>query len=502
MVAENSVTAGSIAADQQQPEPQPVLVGPTTADEFNTIGERLIPKGCFRMEDIRFEFDSSFIRPEAKDDMPALADLIDRHTLSVPGPPVEKTPPPLTIFGHGDPVGNDDYNKQLSGRRALAFYAMLIRDENIWEKLFTQPFGGDKWGNRQIQTMLGAVGHSPGPIDGVMGAQSTDAVKAFQSEKGLAVDGVVGPETRKALYRAYMDVLCGPRLELDKEKNFLARHKDGDGLKGDVQGCSEFNPVLLFSQEENARFEEASEKTERNQENTPNRRVMVLLFAPGRRVKPDLWPCPRVKDGVAACKKRFFPDAEKRRGFQDKRREFEKTKDTFACRFYQIITDDSPCERSLPILRIRLFDRRAVPLPNAPFIVPNATPPLVGRVREDAFITMRNLKVPTTVKVKWSRPQPEDGPDSPLPALTDEFEFELDVAVDIPEDKPEDTSLTRLTNMGYVRGPSRVDDIREFQRDYKPRFPDIEIDGTLNAVTQKAIKEAHDTCELALKGQR
>jgi pentose-5-phosphate-3-epimerase len=54
--------------------------------------------------------------------------------------------------------------------------------------------------------------------------------------------------------------------------------------------------------------------------------------------------------------------------------------------------------------------------------------------------------------------------------------------------------------MGYVRGPQRVDDIREFQRDYKERFSDIEIDGTLNAATQKAIKKAHDACDLVLKG--
>src|SRR6185369_5432195 len=120
-VLEPEPTAGAFAADHELVEAQPVFVGPTTASEFNTIAERLIPKGCFRMEDILFDFDSSFIRPEAKDELPALADLIEKHTLTVAGPPEKKVPPPLSIFGHGDPVGNDDYNKQLSGRRALAF---------------------------------------------------------------------------------------------------------------------------------------------------------------------------------------------------------------------------------------------------------------------------------------------------------------------------------------------------------------------------------------------
>ena len=161
------------------------------------------------------------------------------------------------------------------------------------------------------------------------------------------MDGSAGPNTRKALYRAYMDALCGPDLVLDKTSDFLARNQDAGG-KGDFQGCSEFNPLLLFSQDESAAFEAASDKTERNQENAPNRRVMILLFAAGRRVNPSVWPCPRASEGVADCKKRFFPDADVRRSFQGSRRAFEDTKDTVACRFYQIISDDSPCERVKP----------------------------------------------------------------------------------------------------------------------------------------------------------
>ncbi len=339
-----SVTEGAIAADQQQVEPRPILVGPTTADEFNTIGERLIPKSCFRFEDVTFEYDSSFVLPRVETDMESLANLRDKHTLTLPGSPEKKIPPPLSIFGHADPVGYDDYNKKLSGRRAQAIYGMLVRDEDLWDDLFRHPLGRDNWGDAAIQTMFDEVSASPKSQDEATETQSQDRVKAFQSEKQLVVDGIVGPETRKALYRAYMNALCGPRLELDKKEDFLGHNKDKQG-KGDYQGCSEFNPVLMFSQEKNAEYEQAKDKTERNQENQPNRRVMVLLFAPGRRVNPQLWPCPRVKEGVSDCKKRFFLDAPRRRSFQEKRREFADTKDTFACRFYQLITDDSPCER-------------------------------------------------------------------------------------------------------------------------------------------------------------
>jgi peptidoglycan hydrolase-like protein with peptidoglycan-binding domain len=45
---------------------------------------------------------------------------------------------------------------------------------------------------RELQVALQETGHSPGAIDGVFGAQTEAAVKAFQQERGIAVDGVVG----------------------------------------------------------------------------------------------------------------------------------------------------------------------------------------------------------------------------------------------------------------------------------------------------------------------
>ena len=337
--AGDSGRPGVVAAAQAGASPLAVLAAPATGDEFNTIGERLVPKACFKVEDLLFDFDSSFVRPEIGAHLPQLAKLRNDNK-------VQDLFPPLSVFGHADPVGNDDNNKKLSGRRATAIYAMLVRDVDLWEKLFTNPLGNDKWGTRAVQTMLSTVQDAIA-IDGEVGDETRGAIRKFQTAQGLSVDGAAGPNTRKALYRAYMDALCGPDLVLDKTSDFLGRNQDAGG-KGDVQGCSEFNPLLLFSQDESAGFEAASDKTERNQENAPNRRVMILLFAAGRRVNPSVWPCPRASEGVADCKKRFFPDADVRRSFQGSRRAFEDTKDTFACRFYQIISDDSPCERVKP----------------------------------------------------------------------------------------------------------------------------------------------------------
>lgn len=50
-----------------------------------------------------------------------------------------------------------------------------------------------------IQTQLAAAGADPGPIDGQYGPQTAGAVSAYQESRGLAVDGVAGPQTRSAL---------------------------------------------------------------------------------------------------------------------------------------------------------------------------------------------------------------------------------------------------------------------------------------------------------------
>lgn len=174
-------------------------------------------------------------------------------------------------------------------------------------------------------------------------------------------------------------------------------------------------------------------------------------------------------------------------------------------------------DTTLHILEIRLYDERARPLPFAPCVVtqPGRKPrpdrasgtarssaPISHPVddgQQDAIITLENIQVPTTVNVKWSRPKPDDGPGSPPPKVTDKFEFELDVAVEIQEDSPDRASQLRLKNMGYVRSHKRADNIREFQRHYKARHADIEIDGTMNAATERALTEAHDGCTLVVK---
>lgn len=54
---------------------------------------------------------------------------------------------------------------------------------------------------RELQERLNYLGYSCGVVDGIFGDDTKDAVKAFQAEHGLAVDGVAGAKTWNELNR-------------------------------------------------------------------------------------------------------------------------------------------------------------------------------------------------------------------------------------------------------------------------------------------------------------
>lgn len=52
----------------------------------------------------------------------------------------------------------------------------------------------------QVQRRLNALGFNAGPEDGIRGAKTIAAVRAFQKSKRLVVDGLVGPKTAGKLF--------------------------------------------------------------------------------------------------------------------------------------------------------------------------------------------------------------------------------------------------------------------------------------------------------------
>lgn len=54
---------------------------------------------------------------------------------------------------------------------------------------------------RVVQSLLNRIGYNTGPVDGVFGNRTFQAVNAFQRNNGLSADGIVGPATWRVLDR-------------------------------------------------------------------------------------------------------------------------------------------------------------------------------------------------------------------------------------------------------------------------------------------------------------
>jgi hypothetical protein len=65
--------------------------------------------------------------------------------------------------------------------------------------------------DKTIQQELADVGCHPGAVDGIMGPNTDEAIRAFQQAAGLEVDGELGPETEAALKKDAADgkQVCG-----------------------------------------------------------------------------------------------------------------------------------------------------------------------------------------------------------------------------------------------------------------------------------------------------
>ena len=106
-----------------------------------------------------------------------------------------------------------------------------------------------------------------------------------------------GAATCAKLFLEYMNAVCVKEddrgndvASVLKDADFLGRG-EGNDHKGSVQGCGEFNPVLILSNDKIRAFERTDDKEGRNAANQPNRRVLAFLFKPGTRIVPGKWPC-------------------------------------------------------------------------------------------------------------------------------------------------------------------------------------------------------------------
>jgi peptidoglycan hydrolase-like protein with peptidoglycan-binding domain len=391
--------------------------------------------------------------------------------------------PTVSVFGHADPVGDDNYNKQLSGRRATAVYAVFTRNVDLWEELYANNVSGDSWGFRSLQSMLGALGFDAGPPTGATNARTDAAVRAFQTDQHLKVDGIVGAKTRHELYLAYMEFLCRDEAEQPFKLapgDFLGAGQDAKG-KADRQGCSEFNPLFVFSKAQNKELSAPSRKAERDETNQPNRRVLIFLFPTGTHVAPEAWPCPRTSEGVSACKRRFWPDGDVRRNPQEQLREYATTHNTFACLFYDGMARRSPCEILRKTLTARLLDADKQAIGGARYRLTVGTHEVRENVADDSGrLTESDVLAPSKVTLEW-------GAAEEITRLGGAFPYQAVIALDLVGDDEAD-ARKRLHNLGYAVASDLGPAVQEFQQDYG-----LTPSGDLDDPTKSRLTLVHDT---------
>ena len=412
----NTVSEGGVTALHAPRSQDPLRVAPSLAGEFNQLGLDLVPVACLSLTDFVFAFDSSFVTPEAAcvlSKLPGLRDACKGATGQLP---------PLSVFGHADPTGKDDYNKTLSGRRAKAVYGLLTHNSSIWQDLYNQPFGGDNWPAKRVAATMSAATSKP---DGT----------AFST-----------------MLEAYMKLLCPSSVDAS---DFLAQGADSLG-KGDYQGCSDFNPLILLSKQD---LETLSDE-DRNGRYSPDRRVVVYLFRPGTTVKANLWPCPRSNESSAGCYARFFSNGDTRRKPGDIQREHTALQgtagDTFACRFYARIGGCSPCEKPIPVqpLIIRLFDPFTVRAASSPYRVTVGGQVFNKQADDDGFLRINLAGKPQDCQLEWGTGEQEGT-----------YLYSMKIYLDMTGLDQDEEVKRRLHNLGYMED-SLPDNVTAFQRDF------------------------------------
>lgn len=76
---EADLIGGGTDADHRSVDRVPVLEAPSAISGTNTLRTSLDPMACWSVDDVRFEFDSSFVKPEIAAELRRLAILIKKH---------------------------------------------------------------------------------------------------------------------------------------------------------------------------------------------------------------------------------------------------------------------------------------------------------------------------------------------------------------------------------------------------------------------------------------
>jgi len=121
-------------------------------------------------------------------------------------------------------------------------YQIFFRNN---EALSLSKYGSRGEEVRQIQTKLKRWGYYSGNVDGIYGSQTQKAVRWFQSKNGLAVDGIAGKNTLRAMGIYNSSSSSGSSSTNSNDLNLLARVVYGEARGEPYSGQVAVAAVVL-----------------------------------------------------------------------------------------------------------------------------------------------------------------------------------------------------------------------------------------------------------------
>jgi len=288
------------------------------------------PLAIWSLGPAHFAFGSSFPLPSSCQELDKLKALHEQNPDAV-----------AAIFGHADQMSEPADNKTLSDRRARAVHGLLTRDLDGWLNL-SQGTKFDPWDLDTTQAALATLKNrsgSPyysGAVDGILGPMTDQAIRSYQADNGLKVDGIAGPKTKAKLYLAYMDAICSVKL---KPESFVGDPPDAK-KQWACCGCGATNPALVPSKPDADNLQASKDKAALREKVSPNQRASVFLFPSTCKGAGNItFPCPACGDGAQDCHAQCHDDIATRQNPTDKERTCDADKDTFGCAFYTQLAD-------------------------------------------------------------------------------------------------------------------------------------------------------------------
>lgn len=195
-----------------------------------------------RMRGLLFDTNKAFLLPTALEALRRIRQIY-----------LANEPTQLLIVGHTDSTGEPDVNVSLSKERADSLSAYLRDDVDAWLAYYDAA-GKKRWGRCEDRLMISRM------PDFATRGKTDDLVEWYQRTRGLRVDGVAGPKTRRALVAEYMSL---DGVALADEASF--------DVTITTHGCGEHFPLAETG------FE-LDERAVDEREDPFDRRVELFLF--------------------------------------------------------------------------------------------------------------------------------------------------------------------------------------------------------------------------------